>query len=97
MRLFSAGCLLALSIFGAAADLRAYWIDDKWFVNAEADGGGLNNSATGQGLAAVGHNWTPTTLGYRVYTYDQPSSGPNRNYRLLQWTYGPFAALKYGF
>ncbi len=78
-----------------------YRIDDKWFVNAEADGGGLNNSATGQGLAAVGYNWTPsfsTTLGYRVlYTYDQQSSGPNRNYRLQQWMYGPYAALKYGF
>jgi len=78
-----------------------YRINDKWFVNAEADGGGLNNSATGQGLAAVGYNWTPsfsTTLGYRVlYTYHQQSSGPNHNYRLQQWMYGPYAALKYGF
>ena len=32
-----------------------------------------------------------------LYTYDQQSSGPNRNYRLQQWMYGPYAALKYGF
>ena len=52
-----------------------YRIDDKWFVNAEGDGGGVTNSATAQGLGAVGYNWTQsiaTTLGYRVlYTYDK--------------------------
>ena len=77
-----------------------YRINDRWFVNALADIGGLNNSATGQGLASVGYNWTPSissTLGYRVlYTYDKQND-PNGSFRLQQWMYGPFAAIKYGF
>ncbi len=43
-----------------------YRIDPKWFVNAQADIGGLNDSATGQALGSVGYNWTQniaTTLG----------------------------------
>jgi hypothetical protein len=78
-----------------------YGIDDKWFVTAQGDGGGLDKSATAQGLGSVGYNWTPsiaTTLGYRVlYTYDQQSRGPNRNFRYQAWMYGPFAALNYSF
>ena len=77
-----------------------YRIDDKWFVNAEGDGGGVYNSATAQGLGAVGYNWTQniaSTLGYRVlYTYDKETNA-NGSYRLLQWMYGPFAAIKYTF
>jgi hypothetical protein len=77
-----------------------YRIDDKWFVNAEGDGGGVYNSATAQGLGSVGYNWTQsiaTTLGYRVlYTYDKETNA-NGSYRLLQWMYGPFAAIKYTF
>jgi hypothetical protein len=60
-----------------------YRIDDKWFVNSEADIGGLSNSATGQALAAVGYNWTrnvATTFGYRVlYTYDKQDTGDRRS------------------
>jgi hypothetical protein len=78
-----------------------YRIDDKWFVNAEGDGGGVYNSATAQGLGAVGYNWTQniaSTLGYRVlYTYDKANNAANGSYRLLQWMYGPFAAIKYTF
>jgi hypothetical protein len=55
-----------------------YRIDGKWFLNAYADAGGLSNSATGQGLAEVGYNWTSsiaTTLGYRVlYLYDKQNN-----------------------
>lgn len=78
-----------------------YRFNDKWFVSAEADGGGLDKSATAQGLGSVGYNWTPsiaTTAGYRVlYTYDEQSRGPNRNFRYQGWMYGPFAALSYSF
>jgi hypothetical protein len=77
-----------------------YRIDDKWFVNSEADIGALSNSATGQALAAVGYNWTQnvaTTFGYRVlYTYDKQDTG-DRSFRLVQWMHGPYAALKYTF
>jgi hypothetical protein len=78
-----------------------YTIDPKWFVNAQGDIGGLDNSATGQGLASVGYNWTQSissTLGYRVlYTYDKQNNNFNGSFRLQQWMYGPFAALKYSF
>lgn len=78
-----------------------YRIDDKWFVNALADMGGLSNSATGQALGSVGYNWTPsiaTTLGYRVlYAYERDISGPSRDFRYQSWTYGPFVGFKYGF
>ena len=51
-------------------------------------------------IGAVGYNWTQsiaTTLGYRVlYTYDKETNA-NGSYRLLQWMYGPFAAIKYTF
>ena len=84
-----------------------YRIDPKWFINTGADiGGWSNTSATGQALAAVGYNWTDniaTTLGYRVlYTYDQQDTGQtltgaSKSFRYLQWLYGPYVALKYGF
>ena len=77
-----------------------YRINDKWFVNGEADIGGLHNSATGQALGAVGYNWTQniaTTLGYRmVYGYDKQSA-PNGSFRIQEWVYGPYAALKFTF
>lgn len=85
-------------VVGFAAQYR---IDLKWFINAQADIGGLDNSATGQALGAVGYNWTPsisTTLGYRViYAYDKEENAANGSFRLQQWMYGPFAALKYSF
>lgn len=78
-----------------------YAINDKYFINFLADMGGLDNSATGQVLASVGYNWTPsisTTLGYRVlYTYFRDDNGPLSDYRYQTWTYGPFAGFKYGF
>jgi hypothetical protein len=78
-----------------------YRIDDRWFVNGLADIGGLSNSATGQALGSVGYNWTrniSTTLGYRVmYAYDKQDNARNGSFRIQQWMYGPFAALKYGF
>jgi hypothetical protein len=77
-----------------------YRINDKWFVNGEGDIGGLHNSATGQALGAVGYNWTQTiatTVGYRmVYGYDMQSA-PNGSFRLQEWVYGPYAALKLRF
>jgi hypothetical protein len=85
-------------IAGLAA---TYRIDDKWFLNGEIDAGGLSNSATAQGLASVGYNWTrsiSTTLGYRVlYAYDRQSDGPLRNFRFQATLYGPFAGFKYSF
>jgi hypothetical protein len=85
-------------IAGLAA---TYRIDDKWFTNGELDAGGLSHSATAQGLASVGYNWTrsiSTTLGYRVlYAYDQQSNGPLHNFRFQATLYGPFAGFKYSF
>ena len=99
--------------FGASASATKDWIDPvvgiaaqyrfdpKWYVNAQADIGGLDNSATGQAQGAVGYNWTPsiaTTVGYRVlYGYDKENNAFNGAFRLQQWMYGPFAALKYRF
>jgi hypothetical protein len=78
-----------------------YRIDGKWFINTEADIGGLSNSATGQALAAVGYNWTSsiaTTAGYRaLYTYDRQDTGGSGSFRYQQWMYGPYVAFKYGF
>ena len=54
-----------------------------------------------QALGAVGYNWTrniASTLGYRVlYTYEKRENGGNGSFRCLQWMYGPFVAIKYGF
>jgi hypothetical protein len=83
-----------------------YKFDDRWFMNTLADFGGWSKSATGQGLASVGYNWTPsiaTTLGYRVvYIYEKQNTGYNlafqpRSFRYQQWMYGPFAGFKYTF
>jgi hypothetical protein len=83
-----------------------YKFDDRWFMNTLADLGGWSDSATGQVLASVGYNWTPsiaTTLGYRVlYIYEKQNNGLNfnfepRSFRYQQWLYGPFAGFKYGF
>ena len=83
-----------------------YKFDDRWFMNTFADLGGWSDSATGQVLASVGYNWTPsiaTTLGYRVlYIYEKQNNGLNFNFepqsfRYQQWLYGPFAGFKYGF
>jgi hypothetical protein len=90
-------------VAGVAAQYR---IDDRWFINALADLGGWSKSATGQALASVGYNWTPsiaTTLGYRVlYTYEKQDTGVDINFEprrfLYQaWMYGPFAGFKYSF
>ena len=86
-------------VIGLAAHYR---IDDKWFVNAQADIGGLDNSATGQALGSVGYNWTQnisTTVGYRLlYGYDKEANALNGpSFRLQQWIYGPFAGFKYSF
>ena len=88
----------------AAGDLQACFlrkVNDKWFVNAQADIGGLANSATGQALGSVGYNWTQnisTTLGYRVmYGYDKDENARGGSFRLQEWIYGPFAGFKYSF
>ncbi len=85
-------------VVGLAAHYR---IDDRWFVNAQADIGGLDNSATGQALGSVGYNWTQnisTTLGYRVlYGYDKDENARGGSFRMQEWIYGPFAGLKYSF
>jgi hypothetical protein len=66
-------------VMGLAAHYR---VNDKWFVNAQADIGGLDKSATGQALGSVGYNWThniSTTLGYRVmYGYDKDENARGR-------------------
>jgi hypothetical protein len=83
-----------------------YKFDDRWFMNTLFDFGGWSKSATGQGLASVGYNWTSsiaTTLGYRVlYIYEKQDTGYNiafqpQSFRYQQWMYGPFAGFKYSF
>ena len=86
-------------IVGFAAQYR---FDDKWFINTQGDIGGWSDSATGQALGAVGYNWTAniaSTLGYRVlYTYEKQNNASNNgSFRLQEWMYGPYAALKYSF
>lgn len=85
-------------VIGVAAHYR---VNDKWFVNAQADIGGLDNSATSQALGSIGYNWTQnisTTLGYRVmYGYDKDENARGGSVRLQQWIYGPFAGFKYSF
>ena len=85
-------------VIGLAAH---YGVNDKWFVNAQADIGGLDKSATGQALGSVGYNWTQnisTTVGYRVmYGYDKDENARGGSFRLQEWIYGPFAGFKYSF
>ena len=77
-----------------------YRINDRWFVNGAGDIGGLDKSATGQALAAVGYDWTKsfaTTLGYRVlYAYDKQNAS-NGSFRMQEWVYGPYVALRFSF
>jgi hypothetical protein len=78
-----------------------YSFNDRWFMNVLGDLGGWSDSATGQGLASIGYNWTPsiaTTIGYRVmYAYEKQDSGSDRSFRFQQWMYGPFAGVKFSF
>jgi hypothetical protein len=83
-----------------------YKFGDRWFMNTLFDFGGWSKSATGQGLASIGYNWTSsiaTTLGYRVlYIYEKQDTGYNlafqpQSFRYQQWMYGPFAGFKYSF
>jgi hypothetical protein len=95
---FSANKDWADPVAGVAAN---YLINDKWFLNAYVDAGGLSNSATSQGLAEVGYKWTSsisTTLGYRVlYVYDKQDNAANGSFRFQSWIYGPTAGLRYSF
>lgn len=83
-----------------------YRIDDRWFLDGQADVGGWNDSATGQALASVGYQWSAniaTTLGYRaLYTYEKQDTGVDgqfrdRSFRYQQWLYGPFVGIKVTF
>jgi hypothetical protein len=84
-----------------------YRFDDRWFMNLFGDLGGWSDSATGQGLASVGYNWTSnfaTTLGYRVmYNYEKQNTGFDyvllepKSFRFQQWMYGPFVGAKFSF
>ncbi len=78
-----------------------YKIDDKWFLDGEADIGGVNSSATWQAFGALGYNWTPSissTLGFRaLYTYDQQYNDFGGNFRIHQTLLGPQAAISYKF
>ena len=70
-------------VIGLAA---RYKVDDKWSIDAQADIGGLSNSATGQALGSVGYNWTKnisTMVGYRVmYAYDKDENARGGTFRL---------------
>lgn len=78
-----------------------YKINDKWYVDAEADGGGYNNSATVHGLAAVGYNLTQsisTTVGLRaLYVNYQQSNNRNGSFRFQETLVGPQATISYNF
>lgn len=76
-------------------------INDKWFVNAEADIGGYNQSVTWQAFGAVGYNWTPaisTTVGFRaLYVYYQKANANNGGLRFQETILGPQATISYAF
>ena len=78
-----------------------YKIDDKWFVDGEADIGGVGGSATWQTFAAVGYNWTASissTLCFRaLYTYDKQYNNDGGSFRIQETQYGPQATVSYRF
>jgi hypothetical protein len=79
-----------------------YRIDDKWFVNLQADGGGYSGSATWQVYPSVGYRWNPsftTTLGYRaLYIYEQSAASiGNGSFRFHETLYGPEVNLTLNF
>jgi hypothetical protein len=85
-------------IIGFAA---RYFINEKWFVDAEADIGGYNKSATWQTFAAVGYNWTQnisSTLGFRALYVDyEKANNFNGSFRFQQTLLGPQATITYAF
>lgn len=82
------------------ANLR-YRIDEKWFLDGEADIGGVGGSATWQAFGAVGYNWTKSlssTLGFRaLYAYSRQYNDNGGSFRFQETLYGPQLTLSYRF
>ncbi|MDI9847117.1 hypothetical protein QM467_03460 [Rhodoblastus sp. 17X3] len=78
-----------------------YVINEKWFVDAEADIGGYNKSVTWQTFAAVGYNWTQnisSTVGFRALYVDyEKANNFNGSFRFQQTLLGPQATIIYAF
>jgi hypothetical protein len=78
-----------------------YVINEKWYVDAEADIGGYNKSVTWQTFAAVGYNWTQhisSTLGFRALYVDyEKANNFNGSFRFQQTLLGPQATITYAF
>lgn len=83
--------------------LLQYQINEKWFLNAQADVGGfgVGSKLTAQGFIAVGYNWTKawsTAIGYRaLYTDYEDVSGPTSDFRYTTTMHGPMLSLAYHF
>ena len=76
-----------------------YRIDERWFLNGEADVGGWSGSATAQGFASIGYNWSKTvstSLGYRVL-YADYNNGASTGFRYRATMNGPVIALTLAF
>ncbi|WP_296707309.1 hypothetical protein [Rhodoblastus sp.] len=78
-----------------------YVINEKWYVDAEADVGGYNKSVTWQTFAAVGYNWTQhisSTLGFRALYVDyEKANNFNGSFRFQQTLLGPQVTITYAF
>jgi hypothetical protein len=77
-------------------------IDDKWFIDFEANAGGYHGSAAALGFGAIGYKWNQsleTSVGYRVlYEYYQgPAVSGNGSFRFQQYLYGPQFTTAYTF
>ena len=77
-------------------------IDDKWFIDFEADAGGWSGSATALAFGAVGYKWNQSltsSVGYRVlYEYYQGAANSgNGTFRFQQYLYGPQFTTTYTF
>ena len=77
-------------------------IDDKWFIDFEANAGGYHSSAAALGFGAVGYKWSQsleTSVGYRLfYEYYQGAAvSGNGSFRFQQYLYGPQFTTTYTF
>jgi hypothetical protein len=77
-------------------------IDDKWFIDFEANAGGYHGSAAALGFGAIGYKWNQsleTSLGYRLFYeyYQGAAESGNGSFRFQQYLYGPQFTTTYTF
>jgi hypothetical protein len=77
-------------------------IDDKWFIDFEANAGGYHGSANALAYGAVGYKWNQsltTSLGYRVFYvyYRTGAISGNGTFRFQETLFGPQFNVTYTF